>query len=337
MPDHEVFDAGDLVLQSGVTLPGVKLAYKTHGRLNAAGDNAIVYPTHYAGRHRDNEWLIGAGMALSPDDNFIVVPSMLGNGLSSSPSNTPAPFDGPRFPGVTLYDNVGLQHRLLTEHLGVRRVRLAIGHSMGALQAYHWGALYPDMVERIAPFCGSARTSRHNFVFLEGLKAALTADAAFMDGDYDGPPERGLRAFGRVYAGWGLSQAFYRQRLDERALGAPSLEAFLTATWEGAFLSWDANDLLAMLWSWQTADISANDLYDGDFERALGAISARALVMPSLTDLYFPPEDSRYEVEHLLVGECRPIPSIWGHMAGSGLNPEDVRFIDASLKDLLAS
>ena len=170
--DYEIFELGDVRLQRGATIRNCKLAYKTFGQMNAAKSNVIVYPTWYSGQHYDNEWLIGPGMALDPARYFIIIPNMLGNGLSSSPSNTPAPHDGPRFPQVTACDNVRLQHRLVTEKFGVKRLALVAGWSMGALQTFHWGALYPDMVERIAPFCGSAKCSRHNFVFLEGVKAA---------------------------------------------------------------------------------------------------------------------------------------------------------------------
>ena len=338
MADHETFELGDVVLQSGATLRGAKLAYKTYGRLSAARDNAIVYPTWYSGQHTENEWLIGPGMALDPERYFILVPNMFGNGLSSSPSNTPPPWDHARFPGVTVHDNVACQHRLVTGKFGVERLRLVVGWSMGAQQTFEWGAAYPGMVERIAPFCGSARTSRHNFVSLEGVKPALTADDAFRGGWYEAPPTRGLRAMARVYAGWGFSQAFYRERLDVEAMGFASLEDFLVGFWEGLFLPRDANNLLAMLWTWRHADISANPAYGGDFDKALGAITARALVMPGKTDLYFPPEDSEHEVAHMPNAELRPIPSIWGHCAGGpGLNPADVRFIDEGLKELLRS
>src|SRR5262249_42446456 len=164
---------------------------------------------------------------------------------------------------------------------------------MGALQTFHWGALFPDMVERILPFCGSAKCSRHNFVFLEGVKAALQADAAWNEGWYTTKPQRGLRAVGRVYAGWGLSQTFYRENYDLTKLGYSSLEDFLVAFWEGFFLTKDANNLLTMLWTWQNGDLSANELYNGNFAKALGAIKAKAYVMPGQTDLYFPPEDSQ--------------------------------------------
>ena len=322
----------------GATIRDAKLAYKTFGTLNAKKDNVIVYPTWYSGQHYDNEWLVGEGMALDPANYFIVIPNMLGNGLSSSPSNTPEPYNASRFPNVTAYDNVLLQKRLITEKFGIERVKLVTGWSMGALQTFHWGCLFPDMVERILPFCGSAKCSRHNFVFLEGVKAALTADAAWNNGWYKDKPEKGLRAMARVYAGWGFSQAFYRERLDIKALGYSSLEDFLVAFWEGFFLPKDANNLLTMLWTWQNGDISANDKFKGDFDKALGAIKPKALVMPGQTDLYFPPEDSKYEVSKMPNAEFRPIPSIWGHFAGGpGTNPVDVKYLDNCLKELLAS
>jgi homoserine O-acetyltransferase/O-succinyltransferase len=337
MDQFEIAMMGDVVLQSGATLRGTKLAYKTHGTLNAARDNAIVYPTWYGGTHTDNEWLIGPGLALDPKRYFIIVPDMLGNGFSSSPSNTAPPYNQARFPNVTAYDNVKLQHRLVTETFGIDTLQLVTGWSMGALQAFHWGAMYPDMVQRILPSCGSAKCSRHNFVFLEGVKAALTADADWKEGFYDKPPARGLRAMARVYAGWGFSQAFYREQLDIEALGYSSLEDFLVAFWEGGFLSTDANDLLAMLWTWQHGDISANSLYQGNFELALSSIKAKAIVMPGVTDLYFPPEDSQYEVSKMPNAEYRPIPSIWGHQAGgAGLSPVDAKFVNQALLDLLA-
>ncbi len=205
--------------------------------------------------------------------------------MSSSSSNTPPPFDRAVFPNITVYDNVVCQHRLVTERLGVKRIKVVVGFSMGAQQAYQLAALYPDMVEAIAPICGSARTSPHNFLFLDGVKAALTADATFAEGWYRTPPVKGLRAFARVYMGWAFSQDFFREQ-EYRKMGLASLEDSVRLL-EGYFRSHEANDLLAMLWTWQHADISANDIYKGDFVAALRAIKARAIVMPGETDLYF--------------------------------------------------
>ncbi|MFF4776382.1 alpha/beta fold hydrolase [Microtetraspora fusca] len=334
--DYEIFDLGDVRLQSGITLPDAKLAYKTYGELNEARSNAIVYPTWYSGQHYENEWLIGPGMALDPARYFIIVPNMLGNGLSSSPSNTPPPFDRARFPHVTMYDNVEIQHRLVTERFGIESLELVTGWSMGAGQTYQWAVSHPEMVRRILPFCGSARTSLHNFVFLEGVKAALTADAAWNGGWYREQPWTGLRALARVYAGWGFSQQFYRERVYEREpLGYASLEDFLVGFWEGLFIKRDANNLLAMLWTWQNADVGRTPGVGGT-EEALARIRMPSIIMPARQDLYFPPEDNEWEITHIPGAELRVIPGSWGHFAGGGANPEDTRFIDDALKELLA-
>ena len=334
MADYDVFDAGDFTLQSGQTLPDAKLAYKTHGTLSASKDNVVVFPTRVGGTHSDNMYLIGVGRVLDPDRYFIVVPNILGNGLSSSPSNTPPPHDRVRFPAVSHVDNVTLQHRLVTEVFGVEQIALAVGFSMGGQQAYHWAALHPDMVERLAPICTLAKSAPHTIVFLEGLKAAIMADAAWAGGDYEVQPDLALRTLGRVWAGWGLSQAFYRERRYE-AMGFESLDDFLDRFWEPRFIERDANNMLAMFATWRCSDISANALYDGDIKKALGAIKARTLVMPSWTDLYFPPEDNENEARMIPGGKYRVIPSVFGHQAGGGANPDDVEFIDQGLKDLL--
>src|SRR5258708_7740567 len=223
---ESVFDLGDLVLQSGETLQGAKIACKTHGRLAADKSNVVLYPTPYAAQHGDIEWLIGPGKALDPDRYFIIVLDQLGNGLSSSPSNAAAPQDRSRFPVITNQDNVAAQHRLVTKKFGIRNIALVVGWSMGAQQTLQWAVSHPDRVERIAPFCGTAKTTPHNAVFLEGLRATLRLDAAWMQGNYDSPPSAGIRAFARVYAGWGFSQPYYKQALY-RQMGFTSLEEFL--------------------------------------------------------------------------------------------------------------
>ncbi len=120
MPNFDVFSLGDVVLQSGSTLWQARLAYKTYGSLNAARDNVVLIPTCYAGHHTDVEAMFTRGRAIDPATHFIVVANMLGNGLSSSPSNSSPPIDRAAFPRVTIYDNVLAQHRLITEHLALR-------------------------------------------------------------------------------------------------------------------------------------------------------------------------------------------------------------------------
>jgi homoserine O-acetyltransferase/O-succinyltransferase len=262
---------------------------------------------------------------------------MLGSGLSSSPSNAVPPFDGKRYPKVTLTDNVRMQHRLVTEVFGIQKIALVWGWSMGGQQAYHWGALFPDMVERICVVCGSARTSVNNLLFLAGVEATLKADPLWQDGWFAAQPMRGLRAFARVYTGWVVSPAFFRAELYKN-LGFATLEEYLIGATEPYWLQRDANNLLAQLWSWQKADISDNEMYRGNIATALGAIKAKALIMPSQTDHYFMVEDNALEMPHLAHGELRPIPSIMGHLAGSMFGtPQDAAFLAAGARDLLSA
>lgn len=334
--NFHIFEAGNVVLQSGRTSRDTRLAYQTYGTLNTARSNAIVFMTPFGAHHTDIEWMIAPGLALDPEKYFIVIPNLFGNGLSSSPSTAVMPSNGSRWPLFTIADNVRVQKRMLQDVFGVERLAMACGWSMGGIQAYHWAALFPDCVERLAVLCGSARTAPHNQVFLEGVKATLTADAHYQDGRFNGFPERGLRAMGRVYAGWAMSQTFYRDELW-RQTGCSSLEDYLVTVWEANYLKRDADNLLSHIWAWQHADISANELYDGDLHKALAAITARALIMPSATDLYFQVEDNRREVAGMRNAELRVIPSDWGHRAGMPTqNPIDARFIDEALHALLS-
>ena len=333
--DALIFELGDIELQSGAVLPAARLAYKTYGRLNAGGDNVVVLPTFYTGTHMRNEGFFGPGRGIDPGRHFIVSINLFGNGLSSSPSNTPAPADGPRFPDVTLWDNIACQHRLLTEELGIERIALVAGWSMAGCQSYQWAAQYPDMVDAILPYCASAKTSPHNHVFLEGVKAALCADPVWNGGEYDMQPAAGLDAFGRVYAGWAFSQTFYRLGLH-RQLGFETADDLLDDWGKDHVDNWDANNLLAKLKTWQLGDISANSLYGGDFVKALGAIKARAILIPCSDDLYFPPADNALEVRHMPDAELRVYNSPWGHcVASPGNVPAFHDFLDGCIRELL--
>ena len=331
---HDVYDLGTVTLQDGVALPSVKIAYKSHGTLNAAKDNAILFPTWYSGQHPDVEWVIGPQWALDPARYFIVVVNIFGNGVSASPSNQPAPFDRARFPRFTILDNVLLQRRLLTERFGIDVLRAVIGRSMGAQLAFQWGSYFPDQVERILPLAGSARTSPHNYVFLQNVRMALTSDPAWQQGEYAAQPTLALERMRLIFDSWGLSQSWYRQGLYEQQ-GFATAEDFINRKVPAP--PRDANDFLAQVRTWEHADISDNDTYKKNFPAALRAIKARAIVMPSRTDLYFPPEDSEIEVSHMPNAELRVLESVWGHRsAAPGTDPRDIAFFDTAIRDLLA-
>ncbi|TVQ55783.1 MAG: alpha/beta fold hydrolase [Rhodobacteraceae bacterium] len=317
----------DLTLACGRTLPQARLVYAVWGRLNEAGDNLVLFPTRFGGTHEQNAWAVGPGKALDPARWCVVVPNMLGNGVSTSPSTAEHPQDGLRFPVVTHADNVALQRAMLDADFGGADIALAFGWSMGAQQGYRWAATHPERVKRLFALCGTARTSPHNRVFLESLLAALEADPRYRAG---ARPVGGLRAMGRIYAGWAYSQPWLKAERF-RAMGYASLDDWLIRYWDALFERRDAGDLTAMLRTW-----IANDVADGgDLAVALGRITARTLVSTTSTDLYFTEADCRAEAAMIPGARYATLESDWGHMAGSGQNPEDAATIDAMLRSLL--
>jgi len=331
--DNKIFELGGFRFESGVELPNARLSYTTYGALNDEKTNAVLVPSWYSGNHHGYEFLIGAGKALDPAVYFIVATDMFANGFSSSPSNTPPPFAGPDFPEIAIRDNVRATHRLLKEELGIERLRAVIGFSMGAQQALQWAVSYPEMVAAVVAICGNSKEYPFGIVRLEGAKSALMADSAWNGGRYDKPPEVGLKALARHWASWGVSQEWWR-RETYRELGYDSIEAWLKQA-EAGWLLRDANNVLWQAKMWQRHNVGDTPGFGGDFEKALRAINARVLFMPSETDLYFPVADSEHEARLIPGARLVPIPSIWGHGAGAGRGPGDAEFLNRIIADFL--
>lgn len=326
------FELGTFRLASGVTLENARLVYATYGTLAPDRSNVVLYPTSYGAQHTDIDWLVRPDGILDPRRWFVVIPNMFGNGLSTSPSHCDQ-----QAPLVTHFDNVAAQERLLREVFGVEELALVYGWSMGAQQAYHWAVLHPERVRRVVAVCGTARTRPHNQVSLQSLAAALEADPAWDGSRFHGVPERGFRAFARIYASWAASQAFYRAELY-RGLGYADLDDYLVRAWEASYRRRHPRDLLAMLATWLACDVSKSPRHRGDLELALGSIRARTLVMPSATDLYFTPEDCAADARAIPDARLVTIPSVWGHRAGNPYqNPEDQSFIRKAVAELLAA
>ncbi|KAJ3557864.1 hypothetical protein NM688_g1241 [Phlebia brevispora] len=353
--ETQYYHHGRFAMEGG-TLPDAVTAYRTYGDPSKP---CIVYPTCFGRQLPGQEYMIGPDKALDPSEYFIVSFASFSNGESSSPSNTPVPYNGPCFPVVTYEDNIRAQYAVLTKELKVKRVYCAIGFSMSAqqnlFQAYYWAAMYPDFVDKFIVLCGSARTSPHNRWYvdiiratpfqgcsttdltahltsmLEGPKAALTSAYDFHGGHYKTPAHQAMRAFGRVYSAWAYGQTWFREHGYLEHGMYNSLDDWIRDEWEGGYLRrWDANDMLFLLNTWQMGDISKVKRFEytdlqGDLVAVLGSIQAKALLMPSKTDLYFTPEDSELELKAMQkgVGKLVVIPSVWGHMAAADTNDQD--------------
>jgi homoserine O-acetyltransferase len=331
--------------ESGVVLPEAHLVYGTTGTLNADRSNAVLLPSHYMADMTGYGFLIksssNAEGALDPSRLFLITSELFGNGRSSSPSNTPPPFDGPRFPLMTIRDNVNAVHQLLTEQLRIQHLKAVIGFSMGAQQAFQWAVSYPTFMDKAVATSGTAKTYGHGIVRLEGQIAALTADPNFENGEYKAEPAKGLEAFGMVWAGWLYSQEWWRKELW-RTDSAPgtTFEQYMFG-FRKSFNA-DANNYILQARTWEAHNVGSTPLADGkpthfngDVEQALRSIRVPFLYMPSATDLYFPVEDAQYEAAFLAHGTLMPIPSLWGHPAGAGASPADKKFLNEKIAAFL--
>jgi homoserine O-acetyltransferase/O-succinyltransferase len=335
-PIQHEFVIRNFKTESGVVLPEARIVYGTYGQLNAAGDNAVLLPSHYMADMHGYGWLVGPGKALDPKKLFLITSELFGNGRSSSPSNTAEPFHGPRFPVTTIRDNVEAVHRMLTEQLHVRHLKAVIGFSMGAQQAFQWSVSYPDFMDRIVATSGTAKTYGHGIVRLESQITALTLDPAFNGGDYTSPPTKGIQAFSMVWTAWLFSQEWWRQELwrTNPSLGsnfAEVVEHFRTKFIPGA----DANNLILQMRTWEKHDVGNTAPFHGDSAAALRSIKVPVLYMPSETDLYFPITDARYEAAFIPHCSLVPIPSLWGHPAGAGISPADGKFLNEHISAFL--
>lgn len=312
----------DFKFQDGTTLPEVQLAYLD---LNPTALKVALIPTCFRGRlHSTLNFSNGA-----LKEYRIIVVALFGNGESSSPSNTAG------FPkSIDYRDCVRAQHALLTQHLGIQSVKVAVGFSMGGQCVYHWLGLYPGFVQNAVLICTSAKTSRHNYQFLEGPSAALENSIDYADETVrlkSGGTPRGIKAFGKAYSAWLTSSEWFDRELYTE-LGYKTLEAWDTDVTGKGYDGWGANDLLAMLRMWQRGDIG---VFGSSLEEVLSGIKTPVLLMPCETDQYFDWRVSEKEAQLLGDATFAVIPSVWGHLAGSGASQQDTRWMDENITSLL--
>jgi homoserine O-acetyltransferase len=334
---HE-FVIANFKTESGVVLPQARVVYGTYGKLNAAKDNVVLLPSHYMANFHGYEWLIGADKALDASKLFLVATELFGNGNSSSPSNTPEPFHGPRFPVTTIRDNVEAVHRLLTEELKITHLRAVIGFSMGAQQAFQWAVSYPTFADKIVATSGTAKTYGHGIVRLESEITAITTDPVFANGEYKEQPKKGIEAFAIVWTAWLFSQEWWRKEMwREGAKLGTTFESFVNELKTNFIPGADANNLILQMRTWEKHDVGTTPGFGGDVEKALGSIKAPFLYMPSETDLYFPVTDAKYEAGFMKTVTFMPIPSLWGHPAGAAADPADAKFLNENIVKFLSS
>ena len=179
---------GDLHLKNGATIKDCRVGYRTYGVLNENHSNAILWPTWFLGRSADLSPMIGPNRLLDTERFFVIAVDALGNGVSSSPSNSKEQ-PGVSFPNFTIADMVASQHILLTEKLGVSHLHALVGQSMGGIQAFQWIVDYPDFMDRTVTVMGTPRLSTSDVIWLSIEAQSILNDKDWNEGNYTIQPK----------------------------------------------------------------------------------------------------------------------------------------------------
>jgi homoserine O-acetyltransferase len=323
-------------LESGVRLPSLTVAYRTWGRLDADADNAVLVCHALTGSADVDRWwgaLLGPGRALDPDRDFVVCSNVLGScyGTTGPTSlHRAASRWGADFPVVTVRDIVRVQAALL-DALGVRRLRLVLGGSLGGMQALEWALLFPDRLEAIAPIAASARHSAWCIALSEAQRQAIYADPRWRGGRYpegDGP-EAGLAVARQIAMCTYRSRASFEGRFSrsEAESGGFAVESWLRHHGRALVDRFDANTYVTLTKAMDTHDVGRGR---GGWREALATVRAPALVVSIDTDVLYPPVEQEELAAALPGGRLATLVSPHGHDAflieGEAVNAVVARF-----------
>jgi homoserine O-acetyltransferase len=267
---------GDLPLTSGETLEDCQVEYRTLGTLNADKSNVVVWATWFSGTTKDLVELVGPGRLVDSSKYYVVLVGALGNGVSSSPSNSPRQ---PRlsFPSIGIRDMVESQHRLLTRVLGLKHVRAVMGISMGGMQTFQWGASYPHFMDRLIPIVGSPQLAPYDLLLWQANLDAIERDPEYLAGNYRQQPVLPLvqqLADLNLTTADGYNEAKTRDQvsLDHARLAPPRF---------------DANDRVRQLQAMMAHDVGK--AAGGSLEMAAKTVEARLLVVVNARDAMVTP------------------------------------------------
>lgn len=302
-----------LVLTMGGTLTDVTVAYETYGTLSPNRDNVILV-THaltgdsHVAAHDDKDekgwWdaLVGPGRPIDTNRFFVICSNVLGGCRGTTGPSSPDPATGRpygmRFPVITIRDMVHVQKRLL-EQLGIYRLVLVIGGSMGGMQALEWGVTYPEFMDGIIAIAAPGYSSAQSIAYNKVAREAVMLDPAWRQGDYYGGPgpQTGLS----IARGLGMityqSEPSMAAKFGRRMRGGQfEVENYLDYQGISLVRRFDANSYLYLLRALDLHDLGAGY---ASYEAALARIEARVLIVGVSSDILYPAYQQQELVEVL--------------------------------------
>jgi homoserine O-acetyltransferase len=297
---------GDFRLESGDAIRDCRIGYRTWGKPDAARSNAVLFPTWFSGTTAQLAANIGPGKALDPTGLYVIAVDAIGNGVSTSPSNSSAQ---PRmkFPRFTIRDMVESQHRLVTGPLGLTHLRGVMGISMGGMQTFQWMVAYPDFLDRAIPIVGTPQLTPYDTLLWEAERHAIEADANWKNGDYTQRPAAAMRTVSDIHNLALSTPAYYREQNRGK-----DMKSVLAAAEKATLDGMDTND-----WYRQLEAMLAHDIFrafGGDRARAAAAVKARVTVIVASQDHMVNPSTA-LEFGRALKAAIVELASDCGHLA----------------------
>ena len=265
-------DLGELKLESGASIHGCKLGYRTLGTLNAAKSNAILFPTWFTGTTQDLLGVVSDKGYIDPGPYFWIFVDAIGNGVSCSPSNS-ATQHGVYFPEFTIRDMVESEHRLAVETFGLKRVHAVVGISMGGMQAFQWMVSYPEFMDVAVPIVGSPQLSSYDKLLWSTEEVAMVSDPEYAGGRYASNPK--LKTVALLQ---NLNLTTPEARVEQTQTAR--FETFFTDVEKEGIGLTDANN-----WRWQIHAMLGQDVAKGSsLDAAAARVRARVLIVNAKQD-----------------------------------------------------
>ncbi len=322
--EPETFLIYDFQFENASVLPELRVAYETHGALNAGRDNAILLLHGTSGNRHAFDAKIGPRKTFDTDKYFVITIDAIGGGDSSSPKDEL----GQDFPRYTIRDMMTAQHAPVTRGLALATLRAVGGRSMGSFVGLEWGIHHPEMVRSLILLVPSPKAEPSFQLTVDLMASVVALDPNWQGGRYTHNPVEGLRLAGMLYYPWVVS-APYRERLPARHL-AKELDQSARS-----FGSCDANSLLLRYAASRAHDVSAP--FGGNMNGALGQITAPTLILPSASDRLLGLDGARLIRDGVRQALYVEITSDLGHRsARSAPGTPEGDFIDRQIRAFLA-
>ena len=327
---HQFALLGDLELESGEFIRNYRQSYVTHGTLNSDRSNVVLVCISLTGNHHRLDFLIGPGKALDTDRFFVVCADPIGNGLSTSPSNS---LEQPRmrFPRFAIRDMVRAQHILLTEILEVQQAQAVVGASMGGMQALQWAVSHPGFAHYIVAMTPMARTHPWAALVVAAARRCLQADPEWTEQGFRSRPVRGWAGYSALMSALLARTPAAVTDFAADAVAERQWLERITAQNEGN--AFDAHDYLYQSWAYEAHDVDATPGVAN--AGALAAIVVPTLILAPPLDLFNPAESARAAAAAIPGAQFVEIPSVQGHQAATATKADDSRFLNHVIGEFL--